>query len=170
MSFVNPHDIAWWHRFTEQIPAESAPPALATALPGNFETPEALEAQRKPLLQRSLQDTAARSFGAVPFTGPEALGWWTGLMNTYLMLQGFLDAQIGTVLSDARRQPLIQQANTIRATQPPSATAGSTAPTGCAAEARSASGGEDQAAAVRVRDFSARGPARPASGARGSPP
>ncbi len=112
VSFVNPHDIAWWYRFTEQIPSESSPPALAEALPGNFETPEALEAQRKPLLQRSLQDTAARSFGAVPFTGPEALSAWTGLMNTYLMLHSFLDAQIGTVLSALATQPSVQ-ANTV---------------------------------------------------------
>jgi arylsulfatase A-like enzyme len=112
VSFVNPHDIAWWYRFTEQIPSESSPPALAQALPGNFETPEALEAQRKPQLQRSLQDTAARSFGAVPFTGPEALGAWTGLMNTYLMLQSSLDAQIGTVLSALAAQPSVQ-ANTV---------------------------------------------------------
>ena len=112
VSFVNPHDIAWWYRFTEQIPTESDPPALAEALPGNFETPEALEAQRKPQLQRSLQDTAARSFGSVPFTGPEALGWWTGLMNTYLVLQSFLDAQIGSVLSALAAQPAVQ-ANTV---------------------------------------------------------
>jgi arylsulfatase A-like enzyme len=112
VSFVNPHDIAWWYRFTEQIPAESFPPELATALPGNFETPEALEAQRKPQLQRSLQATAARSFGAVPFSGPEALTWWTGLMNTYLMLQGHVDAQIGTVLSALASQPAVQ-ANTV---------------------------------------------------------
>jgi arylsulfatase A-like enzyme len=112
VSFVNPHDIAWWYRFTEQIPAENAPPALATALPGNFETPEALEAQHKPQLQRSLQDTAARSFGEVPFTGPEALGWWTGLMNTYLMLQSYVDAQIGTLLSALAAQPSVQ-ANTV---------------------------------------------------------
>ncbi len=112
VSFVNPHDIAWWYRFTEQIPSESSPPALATALPGNFETPEALEAQRKPQLQRSLQDTAARSFGAVPFSGPEALTAWTGLMNTYLMLQSALDAQIGTVLSALASQPSVQ-ANTV---------------------------------------------------------
>jgi arylsulfatase A-like enzyme len=112
VSFVNPHDIAWWRRFTEQIPAESSPPALASALPANFETPEALEAQRKPQLQRSLQDTAARSFGAVPFAGPEALGAWTGLMDTYLMLQGFLDVQIGTVLSALAAQPAVQ-ANTV---------------------------------------------------------
>ena len=31
VSFVNPHDIAWWHRFTERIPAESEPPPRAAA-------------------------------------------------------------------------------------------------------------------------------------------
>jgi arylsulfatase A-like enzyme len=112
VSFVNPHDIAWWYRFTSQIPSESAPLALAEALPGNFETPEALEAQRKPRLQRSLQDTAAHSFGAVPFEGPEALTAWGGLMDTYLMLQSYVDAHVGTILSALAAQPTVQ-ANTI---------------------------------------------------------
>jgi arylsulfatase A-like enzyme len=112
VSFVNPHDIAWWYRFTSELPLESAPPALAQALPGNFETPEALEAQRKPQLQRSLQDTAARSFGPVPFVGPEALTAWTGLMDTYLMLQSYVDAQIGGVLAALASQPAVQ-ANTV---------------------------------------------------------
>jgi arylsulfatase A-like enzyme len=112
VSFVNPHDIAWWYRFTSQIPQESAPPGLAAALPPNFETPETLEAQRKPRLQRSLQDTAARSFGSVPYEGAEALQAWTGLMDTYLMLQTYVDAQIGTVLSALAAQPAVQ-ANTV---------------------------------------------------------
>jgi arylsulfatase A-like enzyme len=112
VSFVNPHDIAWWYRFTSQIPQESAPAGLAEALPPNFETPETLEAQRKPRLQRSLQDTAARSFGAAPFEGAEALQAWTGLMDTYLMLQSYVDAQVGTVLSALAAQPAVQ-ANTV---------------------------------------------------------
>jgi arylsulfatase A-like enzyme len=112
VSFVNPHDVAWWYRFTSQIPQESSPPALAGELPPNFETPETLEAQRKPRLQRSLQDTAARSFGAVPFTGPEALEAWTGLMNTYLLLQGYVDQQIGSVLKALAAQPAVR-ANTV---------------------------------------------------------
>jgi arylsulfatase A-like enzyme len=112
VSFVNPHDIAWWYRFTSALPLESAPPALATGLPGNFETPEALEAQRKPRLQRSLQDTAARSFGAVPFAGPEALQAWTGLMDTYLLLQSYVDAHVGAVLSALAAQPAVL-ANTV---------------------------------------------------------
>ncbi len=94
------------------IPQESAPPALIEQLPGNFETPEALEAQRKPRLQRALQATAARSFGAVPFTGPEALSAWTGLMDTYLMLQSYADAQIGSVLAALASQPAVR-ANTV---------------------------------------------------------
>ncbi len=112
VSFVNPHDIAWWYRFTSQVAGESSPPGLAAALPGNYETPEALEAQRKPRLQRSLQDTAARSFGPVPFDGAEALQAWTGLMDTYLMLQSYVDAQVGAVLASLAAQPAVH-ANTV---------------------------------------------------------
>jgi arylsulfatase A-like enzyme len=112
VSFVNPHDIAWWYRFTSQVAAESSPPGLAEALPPNYETPEALEAQRKPRLQRSLQDTAARSFGSVPFEGAEALQAWTGLMDTYLQLQSYVDAQVGAVLAALAAQPAVH-ANTV---------------------------------------------------------
>ncbi len=108
VSFVNPHDIAWWYRFTAQIPQESSPPALAGGLPPNFETPQALEAQYKPALQRSLQDTAARSFGAVPFEAPAALEAWMGLMNTYLMLQSYVDRQIGSVLATLASRPAVR--------------------------------------------------------------
>jgi arylsulfatase A-like enzyme len=108
VSFVNPHDIAWWYRFTAQIPQESSPPALASMLPANYETPQQLWDQRKPQLQRSLQDTAARSFGQVPFEGPEALTAWTGLMNTYLMLQGHVDRQIGAVLGTLASRPAVR--------------------------------------------------------------
>jgi arylsulfatase A-like enzyme len=112
VSFVNPHDIAWWYRFTSQVPGESSPPGLAEALPPNYETPEALEAARKPRLQRALQDTAARSFGPVPFDGAEAVQAWTGLMDTYLMLQGYVDRQVGHVLAALAAQPAVH-ANTV---------------------------------------------------------
>jgi hypothetical protein len=112
VSFVNPHDIAWWHRYTEEIGAEANPPPLASSLPANFETPEQLEAKGKPLLQRALQDTAARSFGSVPFSGPETLSWWTGMMNTYLLLQSYVDEQIGRVLTTLASRPEIA-ANTV---------------------------------------------------------
>jgi arylsulfatase A-like enzyme len=112
VSFVNPHDIAWWHRFTERVEAEANPARLATALPPNYETPEQLIERGKPQLQRSLQDTAARSFGAVPFSGPETLKWWTGMMNTYLLLQSYVDVQIGGVLAALQSRPQVA-ANTI---------------------------------------------------------
>ena len=112
VSFVNPHDIAWWHRYTERIEAEANPPQRAVTLPGNYETPEQLAEKGKPALQRALQQTAARSFGAVPFTGPEVLPWWTGMMDTYLLLQSYVDVQIGKVLETLASRPEVA-ANTV---------------------------------------------------------
>jgi arylsulfatase A-like enzyme len=112
VSFVNPHDIAWWHRFTERIEAEANPPQRALSLPPNYETPEQLAEKRKPELQRSLQETAARSFGQVPFTGPDALAWWTQMMDTYLLLQSYVDVQIGRVLAILSSNPKVA-ANTV---------------------------------------------------------
>ncbi len=71
VSFVNPHDIAWWYKWSDRVPAEAQAPSVIRRLPPNFETPELLIERNKPLLQRSFQDTAAASFGPVPFTGPE---------------------------------------------------------------------------------------------------
>jgi arylsulfatase A-like enzyme len=107
VSLVNPHDVAWWYRFTSEIERESEPPAWVSRLPPNFETPEQLLAGGKPLLHRSLQETAARSFGAVPFSGEEAIGAWSGLMNTYLLLQAYVDRQIGRVLAKLSSQPRV---------------------------------------------------------------
>jgi arylsulfatase A-like enzyme len=112
VSLVNPHDIAWWHRFTERIEAEANPPQRAYALPANYETPEQLAEKRKPVLQRSLQDTAARSFGPVPYSGPDALAWWTQMMDTYLLLQSYVDVQIGRVLATLASNPTAA-ANTV---------------------------------------------------------
>jgi arylsulfatase A-like enzyme len=112
VSLVNPHDVAWWYRFTSEIPGESKPPAWVSQMPPNFETPEDLQAHGKPLLQRSLQETAARSFGAVPFSGPELLSTWSGLMNTYLLLQSYVDRQIGRVLAKLSSRPEVS-ANTV---------------------------------------------------------
>ncbi len=112
VSFVNPHDIAWWHRFTETIESEADPPPLTVSLPPNYETPEELLERRKPALQRSLQETMAQSFGAVPFTGPEVQYWWTRMMDTYLLLQSYVDYQIGSVLAALASAPEVA-ANTI---------------------------------------------------------
>ena len=112
VSFVNPHDIAWWYRFTSEIPNENSPPQLITGLPVNFETPQQLLARAKPAVQRSLQDTAGRSFGAVPFAGPEMVNAWSSLINTYLLLQSRVDRQIGAVLDTLASAPALA-ANTV---------------------------------------------------------
>jgi arylsulfatase A-like enzyme len=112
VSFVNPHDIAWWHKWTEQVPAEAHAPALVRGLPPNYETPEELEAQRKPLLQLAFQQTAAASFGSVPFTGPDLEGAWTPLFDLYVKLQRAVDTHVGQVLRTLESRPEVA-ANTV---------------------------------------------------------
>lgn len=107
VSFVNPHDIAWWWRHTSKIAAESSPPSRATSLPPNYETPQQLLEKGKPALQRSLQVRAASSFGKVAFEGPQALAQWTNMMDTYLLLQSYVDIQIGRVLAALAAHPKI---------------------------------------------------------------
>jgi arylsulfatase A-like enzyme len=112
VSFVNPHDIAWWYDWSDRVPAEASAPSVIGALPPNFETPELLAARNKPRLQRSFQETAAASFGAVPFTGPEVTSTWLGMLNLYAKLQFEVDGHIGRVLDALERRPRIA-ANTV---------------------------------------------------------
>jgi arylsulfatase A-like enzyme len=112
VSFVNPHDIAWWYAWSERVPAERSSPRTARRLPPNFETPEHLIAESKPRLQLSFQDTAAASFGPVPFSGPEFEARWLGLLDLYAKLQREVDGHIGRVLATLESEPEVA-ANTI---------------------------------------------------------
>ena len=112
VSFVNPHDIAWWYEWSNRVLAETSARPVAQSLPGNFETPELLIARNKPVLQRSLQDTAAAAFGAVPFEGPEAAQLWMQFLNLYGKLQREVDAHIGQVLATLNSRPAVA-ANTV---------------------------------------------------------
>ena len=111
VSFVNPHDISWWYRYTDLVAAEASVPALCTQLPPNFETPAQLHASQ-PGVQRSLQENAARAFGEVPFTGRGARAAWTRMLDTYLQLQRDVDHHLGTVLDVLASAPAVA-ANTI---------------------------------------------------------
>jgi arylsulfatase A-like enzyme len=111
VSFVNPHDIAWWYRFTERQSAERSAPSLFERLPANFETPEQLIAANKPSLQLSFLETAAAAFGEVPYHGPEARKAWRGLLDLYLHLQMAVDHQVGRVLTAVYSRP--EFANTV---------------------------------------------------------
>jgi arylsulfatase A-like enzyme len=98
VSFVNPHDIAWWYKWSGRVPAEASAPHTVGRLPPNFETPEMLLERNKPRLQRSFQETAAASFGPVPFTGPEVSETWLQFLDLYVKLQLEVDRHIGRVL------------------------------------------------------------------------
>ena len=112
VSFVNPHDIAWWYRWSNRVPAEVSALPLTRRLPPNYETPEQLAARGKPRLQRSFQTTAAASFGPVPFSGPEVPTKWLEFLDLYLKLQREVDHQIGNVLHTLHSRPDVA-ANTV---------------------------------------------------------
>ncbi len=112
VSFVNPHDIAWWYKWSDRVPAELSAPPLIARLPPNFETPELLEERHKPRLQLSFQDTEAASFGPVPFSGPQASEKWLEFVDLYMKLQLEVDRHIGNVIRTLESRPEVA-ANTV---------------------------------------------------------
>ncbi|HEY5192502.1 MAG TPA: sulfatase-like hydrolase/transferase [Solirubrobacteraceae bacterium] len=112
VSLVNPHDIAWWYRWSQRFASEAQPPSVVGELPPNFETPEEMLAKRKPQLQRSLQDTAQASFGTVPYGGPELEQMWLPFMDLYLQLLAEVDGHVGAVLNTLASRPDVA-ANTV---------------------------------------------------------
>ncbi len=106
VSFVNPHDIAWWYEWSDRVRAGGERAAgRAVAARRTSRRPELLIERNKPLLQRSLQDTAAASFGPVPFEGPEAEQLWMQFLDLYGKLQREVDGHIGEVLRRAGQPP-----------------------------------------------------------------
>jgi arylsulfatase A-like enzyme len=105
VSLVNPHDIAWWYRWSARFAAEAQTPSIARSLPPNFETPEEMASRRKPMLQRSLQDTAQASFGEVPYSGAAVASSWLPFLNLYLKLLAQVDGHIGAVLDALAARP-----------------------------------------------------------------
>ncbi len=112
VSFVNPHDIAWWYFWSDRFAAEAKAPSVVHEMPPNFETREQMTAQRKPRLQFSQQDTSAVSFGKVPFSGPQLLESWAPFMDLYLKLLHHVDKHVGQVMRALHRRPELA-ANTV---------------------------------------------------------
>ncbi|HEY7891581.1 MAG TPA: sulfatase-like hydrolase/transferase [Solirubrobacteraceae bacterium] len=112
VSLVNPHDIAWWYTWTKAVKQERSASRTAQQMPLNFETPEQLQARRKPRLQLSLQQTAAQAFGEVPFSGSHATKAWLSMMDLYAKLQQEVDRHVGAVLQTLQSRPDVAQ-NTI---------------------------------------------------------
>ena len=107
VSFVNPHDIAWWYVWSDRVATETQAPSVVAGLPPNFETPQMLTDAGKPRLQLSLQETAAASFGTVPFSGPEVEADWLGFLDLYVKLQREVDRHIGRVLDALASRPRV---------------------------------------------------------------
>jgi arylsulfatase A-like enzyme len=112
VSFVNPHDIAWWYAWTDRVRPEAGAPRSVFRMPPNFETPELLLERHKPRLQRSFQDTTAASFGPVPFAGPGTKRKWLAFLDLYVKLQRNVDEHIGRVMSTLATRPEVA-ANTV---------------------------------------------------------
>jgi arylsulfatase A-like enzyme len=104
VSFVNPHDIQWWPRWTRLLEMQTAIPQVMQSPPPNFETAEQIR-RTKPRLQSALMDVAAIAFGVVGHDGPQAMAQWTSLLNLYLWLQQQVDIQIGRVLDALEARP-----------------------------------------------------------------
>lgn len=112
VSFVNPHDIMWYPRYTEALPGQDNPPQVFQELPANYETPAQLIARQKPRIQRALQQIAAQTFGTMAFSGPDHEAAWLEMLDLYLFLQQEVDQQIGRVLDALEAKPDVA-ANTI---------------------------------------------------------
>jgi arylsulfatase A-like enzyme len=112
VSFVNPHDIAWWYVWSNRIAGERSARRVTRKLPPNYETPELLLLRRKPRLQHSLQETAAASFGPVPYEGPDSERSWLAFLDLYAKLQREVDQHVGRVLHTLSSRPEVA-ANTV---------------------------------------------------------
>ncbi|MCO5211816.1 MAG: sulfatase-like hydrolase/transferase [Caldilinea sp.] len=112
VSFVNPHDIMFYPRFTQHISGEDNPPSVFTELPPNFETPTQLASRSKPALQRELVEVANRQFGLMRHSGPGYADEWVKMLDTYLQLHQYVDAQIGAVLDALDANPAVRD-NTV---------------------------------------------------------
>lgn len=112
VSFVNPHDIAWWYRWSDRFAPESSASPSTRGLPPNFETPEELAMREKPQLQLSFIETTGHSFGHVPYEGLQAQEAWTPFFDLYLKLLHRVDHQVGRVLRALHSRPEIA-ANTV---------------------------------------------------------
>ena len=112
VSFVNPHDIMFYPRFTAHISGEDNPPSVFTELPPNFETPAQLASRNKPALQSELVDVANRQFGLMRHAGPGYADEWIKMLDTYLQLHQYVDTQIGAILDALEANPAMRD-NTV---------------------------------------------------------
>lgn len=112
VSLVNPHDIAFYPRFTRRTDGENDPKKVYRRMPANFEGPSDLLKRKKPTSQRGLQQAEAAAVGVMPWRGKAAVDAWTDMLDTYLLMHEMVDREIGRVLRALDKRPEIAR-NTI---------------------------------------------------------
>jgi arylsulfatase A-like enzyme len=112
VSFVNPHDIQWYPRWTRQLDGQNDPPSVFSELPPNYETAEDLANEHKPRLQLAALMGLIQVFGEVPHRGPNFERGWLKMLDLYYELHRQLDAEIGRVLDALESNPDVAE-NTI---------------------------------------------------------
>ena len=104
VSFVNPHDIAWYPRYSRSVAGENDPRHIFGRLPANFETREGRARRDKPEMQYRAMQIANELFGVMP-DNRHAPRLWTRMLDTYLLMQSEVDLQVGYVLSALAKSP-----------------------------------------------------------------
>lgn len=104
VSLVNPHDIAWYPRFTRNVEGQASAPPVFHRLPANYETAQGRRARDKPEMQRRAQQIENELFGLMP-DNRRRQHLWTKMLDTYLLMQTQVDIQIGLVLDALEASP-----------------------------------------------------------------
>ncbi len=104
VSLVNPHDVQWYPKYSQNVDGENNPPPIPEfqSLPPNFERwPEALFTEGKPHLQFAWTVISDAVFGPTPTNppAPEYPTTWYTLMDLYYQVTQYVDVQIGRVLT-----------------------------------------------------------------------
>ena len=104
VSFVNPHDIAWYPRFTRFVEGQNDPRHIFQRLPANFETREGRAHRNKPEMQYRAMQIANELFGVMPGNRQQQR-LWTRMLDSYLQMQQQVDIEINYVLSALSKSP-----------------------------------------------------------------
>jgi arylsulfatase A-like enzyme len=107
VSLINPHDIAWYPRYTRSFIAQLKRDGLwqnyDVEVPGNYENPEQLAS--KPACQLAYRENWARVTGEIEQL--DGVDSWQELLNYYLWLEALVDVQIGRILDALEARPEI---------------------------------------------------------------
>lgn len=104
VSLVNPHDIAWYPRFTRKVEGQSTAPPIFHRLPQNYETALERKARNKPGMQRRSQQIENELFGVMP-DNRKLSHMWTKMLDTYLLMHRQVDMQVNLVLAALEDSP-----------------------------------------------------------------